>query len=133
MANKTATPEQLMASLTEYVSSTAKDVTDHPAPLEESQGMIKKQHVKELLDPNLSLNADSIRDFFLPRNNAFAREIVNAIARKLCCTPPAVTCDGNMSCDNLIGYRAYEAFETNQDLHCKLGTSGSEKEGVPGA
>ena len=126
MANKTTTPEQLMASLTEYVSSTAKDVTDSPAPLEESQGMVKKQHVKELLDPNLSLTADSLRDFFLPRNNAFAREIVNAIARKLSCTPPAVNCDGagyrfdkygNMPWDNLIGYRAYEAFETNQERY----------------
>src|SRR5271155_4321496 len=68
MANKTASPEQL-ASLTEYVSLTAKDVTDDPAPLEESQGTLKKQHVKELLDPNLSLTADSVRDFFLPRNN----------------------------------------------------------------
>jgi len=125
IANKTATPEQL-ASLAEYVSSIVQDVTDDTAPLEESQGTLKKQHVKELLDPNLSLTADSVRDFFLPRNNAFAREIVNVIARKLSCTPPAVTCDGvgyrfdmygNMPWDSLIGYRAYEAFETDQERY----------------
>jgi len=109
-------------------NATAEDVSNSrdssPAPLEDAHKAVKKGQVtEELLDSNLSLTADSVRDFFLPRNKAFAREIVAAIARKLSSTPPVMNCegagygfdkDGNMQWDSRIGYPAYEAFETNQ-------------------
>lgn len=92
-------------------------MADEAPPYNEVQG--------ELLDPRLVFHADMFRGLYLTRNVAFAREIVEFIARQANTSDPPMLKnttgrgytyneEGSLLWDKLIGYPAYQAFTTSQ-------------------